>query len=249
MLVATSVIEVGHRRAERDRDADRGGRALRPLAAPPAARPRGARRARLALHPVRRPDAAAPRGDRQRARRLPARRGGPRAARRGRRARHAPARAAGVPGGAAARGRGAAGARPRPRRRDARRRTPASSSRSTRCCARPWWRASARSSTRSRHDRDAREARPHVRAGVARGRPGGRARRPARGLRVGRAGPPGRGGPPRPRRRHRVLPRLDRPVGRLRTRSGQLEPTGPDTVLATGHDARSRPARAASRSR
>ena len=60
----------GHRRPERDGDADRGGRALRDLPAPPAARPGRARRARLALHPVRRPTAAAARGDRQRARRL-----------------------------------------------------------------------------------------------------------------------------------------------------------------------------------
>ena len=61
VLVATSVIEVGHRRPERHGDADRGRRALRPVAAPPAARTRRPRRARLALHPVRRPAAAAPR--------------------------------------------------------------------------------------------------------------------------------------------------------------------------------------------
>ena len=43
------------RRPQRDRDAGRGSRALRPLAAPPAARPGGPRRARVLLHPLRRP--------------------------------------------------------------------------------------------------------------------------------------------------------------------------------------------------
>ena len=167
----------GHRRAERHRDADRGGRALRPLAAAPAPRPGGARRARVALHPVRRPDAAASRGDRQRARRLPARRGRPRAARRRRRARHAPARPARVPGGAAAGGRRAARARARPRGPDPDRGSRASRRRSTRCCARRWWHASARSSTRSRHERDHPHARPRLHDDVARGPRRGRAAR------------------------------------------------------------------------
>ena len=54
VLVATSVIEVGNRCAQRDRDAGRGCRAVRPLPAPPAARQGGARRARIAVHPLRR---------------------------------------------------------------------------------------------------------------------------------------------------------------------------------------------------
>ena len=101
----------GHRRAQRHRDADRGGRALRALAAAPAARARGPRRPRVDVHPVRRPQAAAAGGDGHRARRLQAGRDRPRAARRGRRAGHAPARAARAARGLAARGRAAAGAR------------------------------------------------------------------------------------------------------------------------------------------
>ena len=108
----------GHRRAERHGDADRGRRALRPVAAAPAARAGGPRRTRLALHRLRRPAPAAPRGDRARARRLPAGRDRPRAARRRRRARHPPARAARVPRGAPPGGHRAARPRPRPRRRD-----------------------------------------------------------------------------------------------------------------------------------
>src|SRR6185436_3880037 len=108
----------GHRRAERDGDADRGGRALRPVAAAPAARAGGPRRALLALHPVRRPGPAAPRGDRERARRLPARRDRPAAARGGGGARHAPARPAGVQGRPAPRGRRPSRAGARPRRPD-----------------------------------------------------------------------------------------------------------------------------------
>ena len=55
VLVATTVIEVGIDVAERDRDGDRGGRALRRLPAAPAARAGRARRASLAVPAVRRP--------------------------------------------------------------------------------------------------------------------------------------------------------------------------------------------------
>ena len=54
VLVATTVIEVGIDVAERDGDADRASRALRPLAAAPAARPRRPRRGGVVLHPARR---------------------------------------------------------------------------------------------------------------------------------------------------------------------------------------------------
>ena len=53
-----------HRRRQRDRDGDRGRRALRPLAAAPAARPGRARRARGPLHPLRRPRVRSWRGAR-----------------------------------------------------------------------------------------------------------------------------------------------------------------------------------------
>ena len=54
VLVATTVIEVGIDVAQRDRDGDRGRRALRRLPAAPAARPGRARRASLAVLAVRR---------------------------------------------------------------------------------------------------------------------------------------------------------------------------------------------------
>ena len=67
VLVATTVIEVGHRRPQRHGDAGRGGGALRALPAPPAPRPGGPRPARVILHPLRRPGvrcgAGAARGD------------------------------------------------------------------------------------------------------------------------------------------------------------------------------------------
>ena len=135
VLVATSVIEVGHRRAQRHGDADRGGRPLRPVPAAPAARARGAGRARVDLHPLRGPEAAAARGDRLRARRLQAGRGRPRAARGGGGAGHAPVGAAGVPRRAATRRSGAARAGAGPGRRADRRRSRRSPSPSTRCCA------------------------------------------------------------------------------------------------------------------
>ncbi len=49
LLVATTVIEVGRRRARRDADGDRAGRTLRPRPAPPAARPRRARQRQVGL--------------------------------------------------------------------------------------------------------------------------------------------------------------------------------------------------------
>ena len=72
-----------HRRPQRDRDAGRGRRALRALAAPPAARPGGAGGARVvpassSATPESERREAAARGDRDRARRLQARRGRPR---------------------------------------------------------------------------------------------------------------------------------------------------------------------------
>ncbi len=62
-----------------------------------------------------------------------------------------------------------------------------------------------------------------------------RARGSARRLRVGRAGPSGRGGPPRRRRRHRSSSATGSSRGRTPDRSGELELTRPDTVLALGH--------------
>ena len=53
VLVATTVIEVGHRRPQRDGDGDRGRRPLRPLAAAPAARARRAQQRAVVLLPVR----------------------------------------------------------------------------------------------------------------------------------------------------------------------------------------------------
>ena len=117
VLVATTVIEVGIDVAQRDRDGDRGGRALRRLPAAPAARPGRARRAPLALPAVRRrgggDGAAAAAGGGRRARRLQARRGRPRAARRGRDPRHPPARPAALRRRRAARGHADPARRPR----------------------------------------------------------------------------------------------------------------------------------------
>ena len=98
VLVATTVIEVGIDVAERDGDADRASRALRPVAAAPAARPRGPRRRGVVLHPARR--RRAPRR-RERLRRVRRHRGrlrdrarGPAAARHGRPVRRAAERRA-----------------------------------------------------------------------------------------------------------------------------------------------------------
>ena len=97
VLVATTVIEVGRRRPERD-DHDRpGGRSLRPRAAPPAARTRRPGRRAVVLPPRLSPEggahrgcAAAPAGARGHERRVRARRGRPRAQGRGTAPRHAP---------------------------------------------------------------------------------------------------------------------------------------------------------------
>ncbi len=103
VLVATTVVEVGIDVAQRDRDAGRGSRALRPLAASPASRPNRSRQPRVAVHPLRRrrvrPRASPDRRDRRRAGWLQARRGGPGAARRGRDPRHAAERPASLPRG------------------------------------------------------------------------------------------------------------------------------------------------------
>ncbi len=93
-----------HRRAERVGDAGRGRRALRDLAAAPAAGTDRPRAARVAL-PAVRPQGVGPAARAGPApRRLQARRDRSRAARRGGDARHAPVRAAGVPVRGAARG-------------------------------------------------------------------------------------------------------------------------------------------------
>ena len=126
-----------HRRAQRDGDARRGRRALRHLAAAPAARPRRPRRARVAVPAVRAEGLAAAQGARRAHRRLPARRDRPRAARRGRDHRHAPVRAGPLRLRAAARRRPAARARPPARRGPARRRSRRSSSPSTPCWPTP----------------------------------------------------------------------------------------------------------------
>ena len=99
------------RRAERHRDARRGRRPIRDLAAAPAAGPDRAGRARLDLPAVRLQGLVAAAGAGRAHRRVRARRDRPRASRRGRAGRHAPARGGAVPGGRAAARRRAARAR------------------------------------------------------------------------------------------------------------------------------------------
>ena len=154
VLVATTVIEVGIDVPERDRDARRGRRALRHLAAAPAARPDRPRRARVGLPAVRPEGVAAAARARRAPRRLPAGRDRPRAARRGRADRHAPVGPGAVPRRAAARGRASCSTRARrDRPRRCSRPTRSCSSPSTRCSAGPCGRPTApRRSTRSRRE-------------------------------------------------------------------------------------------------
>ncbi len=112
VLVATTVIEVGRRRAERDRHARGGRRSLRAVAAAPAAGPRRTGRRRIVVLPLRRPvDAGRPRAHGRHGgvqRRVPPRRARPRDPRIGAGVRRAPGRPRGPQ------------ARPAPARREVR---------------------------------------------------------------------------------------------------------------------------------